>query len=484
MISPAVSLTYYKRPEIQEAIVEAAKEREVGIKYKESFGKRHDVLLNLRDVWEVAKQGATSFHVSVERWDDPLSLQPGMDKRSLDESRKGWDLLIDVDCPYWEYSKLIAHFIIEVLKEERITSLGCKFSGGKGFHIIIPFEALPNRYGSRPIIEAFPDITKEIFEYIIEKVKLKFHNKEISNEIIEKTGKSIFITECKNCHAKIDEGNNRKEFVCPNYESRLEDNFDVPFKKCMKCGSLMRDMGISRKKTCRYCGKSQFEKVYDIFSIMNLDAMLISSRHLFRAPYSLHEKSGLVSLPINPQSILKFEKELAKPEKIGDRIVSFLPKKVKQNEASLLFENVFIYSNKKIKAEERIFEKEFEPISDAIPEEFFPPCIKLTLQGIHDGKKRAAFYLVNFLSSVCWEHDAIEKRLNEWNGKNSPPLKKGYIQSQIRSHKISKKNILPPNCDNQPYYKDIGMCKPDGLCATIRNPANYTIKKARMMQKK
>ncbi|MEK6967186.1 MAG: DNA primase small subunit domain-containing protein, partial [Nanoarchaeota archaeon] len=436
MISPAVSLSYYKKQEVQEAIVEASKDREVAIKYNESFGKRPDVIINPRDVWEAAKQGATSFHISVERWSDPLAIQTGMDKRSLNELRSGWDLLIDVDCQYWEYSKLIAHFIIEVLSEEKISNVGCKFSGGKGFHIIVPFEALPKHYGTRNIIDVFPDVTKDIFEYVLHKVKKKFEDRE-SDDIIEKTGISVFITECKHCHEKLDEGDSKKEFVCPKCESRSEDNMDVPFKKCFKCGSLMRDMGISRKRKCKNCGKSEFKKVYDWTAIMNLDAMLITSRHLFRSPYSLHEKSGLVSLPIEPDKIMSFEKEMALPAKIGEKLASFIPENTKINEASFLFENVFVFSQKKSRRKEKIFEKEFEPITDALPEELFPPCIKLTLQGIKDGKKRAAFYLMNFLSSVGWNYDAMEKKLNEWNEKNSPPLKKGYIQSQIRSHKNS-----------------------------------------------
>ena len=38
----------------------------------------------------------------------------------------------------------------------------------------------------------------------------------------------------------------------------------------------------------------------DVEKFLEIDTVLISSRHLYRMPYSLHEKSGLVSLPINP----------------------------------------------------------------------------------------------------------------------------------------------------------------------------------------
>ena len=28
------------------------------------------------------------------------------------------------------------------------------------------------------------------------------------------------------------------------------------------------------------------------------------------------------------------------------------------------------------------------------------------------------------------------------------------------------------------YYKDLGLCKPDNLCQKIKNPVNYSVRKA------
>ena len=52
----------------------------------------------------------------------------------------------------------------------------------------------------------------------------------------------------------------------------------------------------------------------DPYKIVSLD--IFGSRHLFRLPYSLHESSLLVSLPIKPENIEKFQKEQAAPEKV------------------------------------------------------------------------------------------------------------------------------------------------------------------------
>lgn len=482
MISLAVSLSYYKKLQVQEAITVSCAGREVAVRYGERFGKRPDVILNPRDVWEVAKQGATSFHISEERWSNPLDIEIGMGKHQLDELRVGWDLVIDVDCQFWEYSKLITYLIIEVLQEEGISAIGCKFSGGKGFHIIVPFEAFPEHYGSRPMASVFPDVTRDILNYILDKVEPKFKFR-IKDEILSKTGiqkESLKVLECSSCHSLIKKNEKgKKEFICPKCESRAEEDEPVPFRKCDRCGSIMRDMGVSKRIVCNNCGGSKFkeENVYDLSSIMNLDSVLISSRHLFRSPYSLHEKSGLVSLPVKKEEVLSFNKESADPKNIPEKLPVFIPS-AQKNEASRLFENVFVFTQKKQARLDKAVKREFEPVTSALPESAFPPCMKLTLQGLKDGKKRAAFFLINFLSSVGWSSEMIEKRLLEWNEKNSPPLRKGYIQSQLKSNKNQPKTMLPPNCAN-PVYKEIGVCHPDTLCSTIKNPANYTIKKAR-----
>lgn len=110
--------------------------------------------------------------------------------------------------------------------------------------------------------------------------------------------------------------------------------------------------------------------------------------------------------------------------------------------------------------------------------------MKLLSQGVsQDGRKRALFIMINFLQNVGWDNAKVEKYVNEWNKKNYEPLKEGYVISQLNYRKKGNK-IMPPNCDNIAYYKDIGVCKPDNLCSTIKNPVNYAIKKGRKKEKK
>ena len=74
MIHLSTLLKYYKREDVQKAMVEHSKNKEVGVRFGDRFGKRPDVLQYPRDVLELAKEGATSFHASEELWSNALQL--------------------------------------------------------------------------------------------------------------------------------------------------------------------------------------------------------------------------------------------------------------------------------------------------------------------------------------------------------------------------------------------------------------------------
>ena len=131
---------YYSRKEVQQAILKFCKDREVAPRFGDGFGRRPDVLQYPGDVLEMAQKGATSFHISEERWEDPLRLKPGVTKKELDENRIGWDLILDIDVVHWDYAKWTAYFLVEALKFHDVKNISCKFSGSKGFHLAVPFE--------------------------------------------------------------------------------------------------------------------------------------------------------------------------------------------------------------------------------------------------------------------------------------------------------------------------------------------------------
>ena len=107
-------LEYYAKKEIQKVLVESSLNKEVAVNFGDrGFGKRPDTLNYGSDVLELAKQGATSFHISEEHWQNPRHLTPGMTKKQLDDLRTGWDFILDIDedihfvCDIKKFSKLL-----------------------------------------------------------------------------------------------------------------------------------------------------------------------------------------------------------------------------------------------------------------------------------------------------------------------------------------------------------------------------------------
>ncbi|MBS3098169.1 hypothetical protein J4209_05225 [Candidatus Woesearchaeota archaeon] len=426
MITISTVLNHYKREDIQNEIIKNSQDREVAIKFGDrGFGKRPDTLKYPRDILELAKQGATSFHASEELWKNPLQLDPLLKKKDLEKLRIGWDLILDIDCPFLEYSKIAVDLIIKALKYHGINSISCKFSGNHGFHIAVPFEAFPKIVHDKEIKDLFPDGPRKIAFYLKEMIRNHLAKGILKNETID----------------------------------------------------------IIAKKTDKKPNELIKNNQFDPFSILSLDTLLISSRHLYRMPYCFNEKSGLISIPINPDKVLEFNKAIANPRYVRISKYSFLDKsKIEKNEARKLIVQAFDFDTKI--EETKIKEgKTYEMPALALQEQFFPPCIKNILRGLEDGKKRSLFVLINFLSSVGWDYDKIEKTLRDWNKRNNEPLREVYLIGQLRYHKQQKKKILPPNCVNQMYYKDFGVCKPDNLCSRIKNPVNYSRRKTFYLNK-
>ncbi|MCX8147181.1 MAG: hypothetical protein N3D84_01805, partial [Candidatus Woesearchaeota archaeon] len=434
IISLSKLLTYYKRPDIQNAIIQHVGNKEIAVRFGErGFGKRPDILQYPSDIIELAKQGATSFHASEELWKNPQRLGPEMKKNEVDDLRIGWDLVIDVDCKFLEYSKVAADFIVKALMHYGVNAVSVKFSGNHGFHIAVPFESFPKKIHNIETRFLFPDAPRNIALYLEEITKPHIAKamlmREDIDQIIKKTGKKF-------------------EEIVVN-------------------------------------GK------FDPFKIIDIDTLLISTRHLYRMPYCFNEKSGLISIPINPEKILEFKIEDAKPENVKVSNFVFIDRsKAVYGEAEKLIIQAFDFCSKKEKEEIKkeikskiTGQKNIEELQKAVPEELFPPCIKIGLNGLEDGRKRFLFALLNFLVSVGWDYDRIEGLVNEWNKRNRVQLKETIVVGQLRYHKQNKNKVLPPNCDNQMYYKGMGICKPDHLCEKIKNPVNYSKRKAYFMSK-
>jgi hypothetical protein len=391
---------YYSNPKIQKAIFDFAVNREVCPRYFEGFGKRPDCLQYESDIFELVKKGATSFHCSEEIWDNPLNIQTGMNEQQLSNLREGWDLILDIDSKYIDYSKICAKILISFLEFSGVKNIGIKFSGSKGFHMIIPWKAFPKEVNGVKTSDKFPEWARILTKYIMEKTKPK---------LIEEVTK----------------------LYSPN--------------------KYIRDREAPKE--------------------VMPDLVLVSPRHLFRMPYSLHEKTALASVVLDKHAISDFQLKDADPFKI--EIKSFMPN-CKEGEATRLLMQALDWNKENApKEEKKTFEFKPIQITDR-SEKNFPPCIINILKGIKDGKKRALFALINFFRSTGMEKDELEKTLYSWNEKNQQPLQNGYIKTQI-SWALKRKPIMPPNC--MEFYQGIEVCFPDSLCKIVKNPVNYIVKK-------
>ncbi len=404
----SITLSYYSRQDVRKAIFSFSQNREVVPRYFEGFGKRPDALQYDSDILAFVKNGATSFHCSEELWKDALQLSTEMSEQELASLREGWDLLIDIDSKYLDYSKIAASLIIQALEFHGVKTIGCKFSGSKGMHIIIPWKAFPKEIYGKETKKMFPEWPRLICLYI---------NELIKKQLIEKISDLM--------------QKDRKSYV------------------------------------------KDFESAEQVMP----DIVLVSPRHLFRAPYSLHEKTSLASIIIEKNKVLNFKTSDADPLKV--QVKNFYPEAEEEEARELLIQAIDWGKTKQQSEEkEKQSEKKYKEIiiKDLTPS-LFPPCISEILKGIkQDGRKRALFILVNFFKSLKLNDEEIEKKVEEWNLKNYKPLKQSYIRSQLSWYK-RQKTMLPPNCD-KPHYKELAVCKPDNFCKFIKNPVNYTIKKS------
>ena len=258
-------IRWYSRQEVGLEIIKSAENKEVAVRLVSgNFGKRPNVLQFPRDVSDFARSGVTSFHISVENWSDPLRLSGESTEHFMNELRESWDLIIDIDCPWFEYSSKTARLIIEYLKGQGLKNIGIKFSGNKGWHIGVPAESFPEKIfgGKIEINKTFP----QLLEKILKKIK-----KDLNDYLNE---------------------------INPSYyESNIIE--------------ILRKTGKTKDEITEN-GKINFLKLMDI------DLAMASPRHLIRSPYSLHEKQGLVSIVINEKDIEKFEFDDARPENVKE----------------------------------------------------------------------------------------------------------------------------------------------------------------------
>ncbi len=407
-------LAYYSREDVQAAILAAAKDREVaGVFRNGSFGTRPNILIYPNDIVAMVRKGVVEFHCSLERWSNPMAIKT---EESYDKLRIGWDIILDIDCEDTEHGKIASMILLQVLKKHGLSTVSVKFTGGTGFHIGIPWESIPESIDYKKSVSMFPDLARQIGLYI-------------------------------------------KDFMRAELEKKLLKKY-MPAQLAEQAGKPL--------------GQILKGENFDPFQIVDIDPVLISPRHLFRMPYSLHRTTGLMSMPLSEESLEDFRREKAKPGNIK-AFAGYL-KHGKPGEAGFLISESVEWWAKKQREETKKIARKIT-IQNAVPLDLAPPCIKRILEGLSDGRKRAMFILINYLSSLKWKWENIESLVAKWNQKNKPPLHMNYLRTHLRWHMARTESKLPPNCENQAWMKAVGICKPDATCKGIKNPVNYPLRK-------
>ena len=363
-------------------------------------------------------------------------------------------------------------------------------SGNKGFHILVPWKAFPKEINGIATERLFPDLPRKLIEF------LRDYSEKVFKESLPEDFYSQFKNakikkgiKCKNCNElaeiyerielycnfckvgetkKISKEVLREKYFCPECRRELAQKRLTEIYECKKCD-------IDSVKQPR--NFSSTEEI-DLYELMGLDFILISPRHLFRSPYSLHEKTSLSSVVLTKQELVGFEPKQANP--LNVIIKNFSPEAKEGEAKELIVEALDWFKNKEISQgtnEEKVTGKyaDFKPIKiKQLNDDEFPPCIKNILKGLEDGKKRSLFILINIFRSIGMDKLEMEKKIYDWNDKNKPPLKKGYIQGQLK-WSYDRKPKLPPNCKK--FYQEVGICSPDNFCPKVKNPLNYVIRK-------
>ncbi len=413
---------YYSRPDIQSFFMQFSRNREVvGVFKNGSYSTRPNTLVYPQDIVAMVKEGSVEFHSSIERWSQPMSLRSD----NYEPLRTGWDVIFDLDCSMFEHGKIAAKVLSWALEKHGIKGYSMKFTGGTGFHVGIPWESIPRKIDYKPALRMFPELPRGMGLYL-------------------------------------------KEYM----RERLE-------RELLKAYQMEQLAEQAKKSVGEISGD---RSVLDPFKIVELDTVLISPRHLFRMPYSLNKNSFLASLPVKPGQLDSFNREDADPLKHEIKVKAGFLDSAEANEAEMLVaETVDWLSKRRLKEERKAAYR--ERITEAVPAELFPPCMKNILEGLPDGRKRSVFILSTFLRSVKWGWPEVEKTVSEWNQKNKPPLRENYVRGQIRWHKSQKRDILPPGCVNTGWYESFGVCRPDNFCGgpakTVKNPVNYPWRRMR-----
>lgn len=465
-------LAYYSRKDVQEFLLNFCKGREVaGVFASGAFSERPNVLKYPGDIMHMVREGVVAFHGSVERWSNPMNLKSDVDYNDL---RAGWELILDFDCEQTDHGKVAAKVFRDVLAGFGVSNISLKFTGGTGFHLGVPWESIPEKVTydvQSASAHAMADRPKSRYSGGVIVTSTPRGKKYVSPRSGWKAAEEASYISTAQQFPEL--GRRVLEFLKLEGEQKLREALLEKWSMDELAAAVGRPVDALKDK----------DMGLNPYKVVGVDSVLISPRHLFRLPYSLHEKSGLVSLPFKFGDLDSFSKEHAFHENVkvemGFLGITASGSPPRQDDAAKLFTRAIEWAVEQKKFEQKTaLETRGRSRHAPTPCELFPPCIKNILNGLSDGRKRALFILTNFLRTENWEQEAIEVLLKGWNERNNPHLPESLLANHLRS--VEKKPpVPPPNCVQDGWYEDFEVCKPDETCGQnkgVKNPVTYPAK--------
>ncbi|MAH42840.1 hypothetical protein CL614_03895, partial [archaeon] len=315
---------YYSNPKVANRISQAANGREIaGAFWNGAYDKRPNIAQYASDVVKMAENGITSFHVSVEHWQNAMMLSAGMQASDYSKIRTGWDILLDMDSKIgMEGGKQCALAIIDFLDKYKITSYGVKFSGSRGFHIVLPNSIFPKEIDYKQLAKEYPRIPRIIALFIEDQIR---------DDLMERL---------------------------------------LKYKSYQELSAMLDEPPAN----------------IDPFNFVELETNW-GARHMFRAPFSLNEKTWLISIPLKRDELANFFKGMALPKNVGMHIDTpffYDTSEVGEEGTDLLIDAMDWHAknqkNEELPTNNR--KRHRKEITVKMKEEDFPPCIKLILKGI------------------------------------------------------------------------------------------------------
>ena len=165
-------ISYYSNTDILKEMLNIAQGREVACATADGrYFKRPDMIVYPRDIIERVKNGAVSFHCSVESWSSPMAITTAM--KNIDELRIAWDFIIDIDSKVrFEHAKIAARMVYEFLNDFYVKPT-IKFSGRRGFHIAIASNAFPQKVNMKSINVQYPELARLLSNFVAENIKAR-----------------------------------------------------------------------------------------------------------------------------------------------------------------------------------------------------------------------------------------------------------------------------------------------------------------------